>query len=121
MFEQRTTNRFEARAKTYAKKHKNELNAVINNLARLERLLNEGKPLRPPPCGFLKDEGGGVMRISEAGGGGNLAATRLYIYVVEVAEVIYLLSLGDKNTQQEDITECKDLVRQIRGRPKPGG
>lgn len=117
MYDFRRSNRYDTRYKYFAKRHPDELQAVINNLDKLKAILNSGERLNPPPYGFLKSEGGGVYRISESGGGGSLMATRLYIYVDQGSEMIYLLTLGDKNTQQDDIQDSKTIVRGLRSGP----
>lgn len=43
--------------------------------------------------------------------------THLHIYVDEGSEMICLLTLGDKNTPQDDIQDSKTLVRGLKGDP----
>jgi hypothetical protein len=49
-----------------------------------------------------------------------LAATRLYVYPDVEAETLYLLTLGDKSTQADDIQDCKQFVKQIKANPNRG-
>ena len=35
-------------------------------------------------------------------------------------ETLYLLTLGDKSTQEADIQDCKHFVKQMRADPNPG-
>jgi hypothetical protein len=83
-------------------------------------LLGRGTKLRPLPYGFLRDEGLGVLRISESGTAANVAATRLYIYPDVDTEILYVLTIGDKSTQDEDIELCKSFARQIKANPSLG-
>ncbi len=114
------TDEYERRFKRYNKKRKNQLDAVLNNADRFFTLLRSGKPPRPLPCGFLRDEGLGILRVSESGGGSNVAATRLYVYPDATVDILYFLTIGDKATQGDDIRNCKRFVNQIQADPSLG-
>lgn len=120
MLKLRTTDRYETRARRYRKKKTHQLTAVLSNLQTLQAYLESGKRLRPLAFGFLREEGDGVLRISEAGAPSNVAATRLYIYHDAETETLYLLSLGDKSTQSDDIHECRGFAKWIRLNPSVG-
>ena len=49
-----------------------------------------------------------------------MAATRLYVYPDPATETLYLLLLGDKESQREDIQDCKRFVKQIQADPNCG-
>ena len=70
--------------------------------------------------GFLHAEPSGVIAIDQTGGV-KLAATRLYVYLEVETETLYLLTLGDKSTQKDDIKDCKSFVKQIKDDPDDGG
>ena len=57
----------------------------------------------------------GILAIDQKGGGANLQETRLYIYADDVAQIVYLIAIGDKATQDSDVEYSKNFVRQIRG------
>ena len=61
---------------------------------------------------YLRSEGGGVFRIGQTGVP-HAHETRLYIYVVEADKTIYLLNMGDKGSQQEDLKNAKELAERI--------
>ena len=99
------------------KKRRRELAAVLHNLDRYVAALNAGvKPLQLLGAGFVHDERQGVVAMGEEGGGKGLAATRLYVYPDTESQVLHLLSLGDKNTQAEDVKTCHRFVAQLRAR-----
>jgi hypothetical protein len=60
-----------------------------------------------------------VIAIDQTGGH-KLAAMRLYVYPDMVTETLYLLTVGDKSTQEADIQDCKRFVKQIRADPDCG-
>lgn len=112
---------YERRHKRYSKKKLGQLNAILNNLDRFLNVLRAGRKPKPLPYGFLRDEGLGILRISEAGSESKVAATRLYVYPDPDNEILFLLTIGDKSTQSDDIKLCKAYVRKIQADPSLGG
>jgi hypothetical protein len=108
----RRTGEFERCLKWYRKKKPKELESVLNNLDTLVKSMDGGKPLKPFAYGFLSSEPSDVVRIKESGNSG-LAATRLYVYHEVATDTLYLLTIGDKNTQGEDIELGKEFVKEI--------
>lgn len=110
------TDQYERRLKRYEKKKNKrlELAAVLNNLDIFLKSLHAGKKPKPFAYGFLHSEPSDVIAIDQKGSGGNVAATRLYVYADTPSETLYLLTLGDKSTQPGDIEDCKTFVKQIR-------
>lgn len=108
------TDRYKQRYKSFErnKGQRAAFVSVLSNMLKLFNALKLGVPLNQARYGFLKPEGGGVLRIGEAGPR-NVAATRLYVYPDEENEVLFLLSIGDKNTQSRDIKECKGFTKAI--------
>jgi hypothetical protein len=115
------TEEFERRRKKYAKKKKNELASVLNNLDILVASLNLGRKLRPFVHGFMHPEPGGVIAIIQKGGGRSLAETRLYLYAVVERETLWLLTIGDKSSQGDDVKDCERWAEQIRNIPDIDG
>jgi len=101
------------RSREYEKKHRRELAAVLNNLDIFLETLNNGVKPREAKFGFIHPEPIGVLAIDQKRGGPGLAETRLYVYPDETRKVLYLLTLGDKKTQSQDIKNCKGFVPQI--------
>jgi hypothetical protein len=109
-----TTPEYLARNKRYEKKHWRKLAAVLDNLDTFFKTLQNGVKPRQVKFGFIHPEPQGVLAIDQKGGGSNLAQTRLYVYPDEVHEVLYLLTLEDKQTQSIDVEFCKTCVNQLR-------
>ena len=72
--------------------------------------LNAGEKIGGFKLDFFRSEGKGLYRIGQRKGDHE---TRLYVYPDQENEIIYILSIGDKNTQQRDINECKKKIRKI--------
>jgi len=108
------THEYEARQAKFEKKHAAELMAVLLNLKRLQLALDAGAKLLQVKFGFFRSERNGVYRISQQGQGRALKETRLYVHPDEDAQTLYLLTLGDKTTQQDDISFCKRWVERFR-------
>ena len=111
------TEQYERDHKYYEKKHPNELAAVLNNLdAYFNTLKGCGSPLQVK-TGFIHDEPDGIKALDQKGGKKKvkLQQTRLYIYPDAITGTLYLLAIGDKNTQRDNIKVCREFVRTIRG------
>ena len=107
------TDQYERRLKRYHKKKHAQSMAVLNNLDIFLKALNSGKPPKPLIYGFLHGEPSDVIAIDQTGGV-KLAETRLYVYPDRETETLYLLTIGDKQTQAEDIRDCMAFVKQIK-------
>lgn len=100
----------------YEKKHLNELVAVSNNLDTYFETLKEcGNPLQVTG-GFIHKESDGIRAIDQKGGGQKvkLQQMRLYIYPDTNTNTLYLLAIGDKNSQRDDVIFCRSVVKEIR-------
>lgn len=95
------------RFKKYGKKHHNEVVSCTENLEHLEKFLNNGGTLQQAmKFAYFGSEGNDVYRIGQT----RLKSakeTRLYIYAKIVGPEIQVLTIGDKDTQKEDIKNCK--------------
>jgi len=95
------------RFKKYSKKHRNEVVSCTRNLAHLEKFLNDGGTLQQAMTfGYFGSEGNDVYRIGQTGLR-SAKETRLYIYAKITGPEIQVLTIGDKDTQQDDIKNCK--------------
>ena len=106
--------------KQYAKKHPNELAAILRNLQRYLELLNVSKNSKCVQAGYLHSEPGGIIAVDQRGLGANLQQTRLYTYADDEQKTVYLLKIGDKDSQHSDIEYCKDFGAQITRKPSDG-
>ena len=100
------------RRRKFEKKKKRQLAAVDVNLATYFRALEFANPLQIKH-GFVHPEPLGIVAIDQSGGGhGKLAETRLYVYPDTETQLLHLITIGDKNTQAEDIQFAKDYRTQ---------
>lgn len=108
-----TTSKYEKTHKDCAKKHPDELKAVLNNLdTYFTSLKTLGHPLQIK-AGFIHNESRGIKAIDQKGGDQKtkLKQTRLYVYPSYDDKILYLILIGDKNSQKRDIRYCLDFVR----------
>jgi hypothetical protein len=67
-------------------------------------------------AGYIHDEGKGIRAIDQRGGAkGKLRQTRLYLYPDVDSKVLYLVTIGDKNSQKADVKLSADFVVQLKG------
>lgn len=64
--------------------------------------------------GCIHVEPRGVLALDQKGGGKNLAQTRLYLYPDPENETIFLITLGGKDTQPDDLQLCGEFVAKLR-------
>ncbi|NLX25719.1 MAG: hypothetical protein GXY61_07140 [Lentisphaerae bacterium] len=67
---------------------------------------------------FVHPEPEGMVAIDQRGAKvdrkkGKLKAVRLYVYATVINQTLYLLGIGDKDSQKQDIETCRAKVRQI--------
>jgi len=111
-----TTHANARRFKKYAGNHQREHDSVFANLDKVIELLKAGKKIGSFQIGFFRSEGDGVYRIGQTGVPG-AKETRLYIYFDEQNRTCFILGIGDKDSQQDDINEAKQAVKQIKIQP----
>lgn len=101
----------------YEKKHPRELLAVSNNLEIFIDEIERGIPPFAVRKGFIHNESDGIRAISQKGGyGRGLAETRLYIYGDIETNILHLLCIGGKRSQNRDIRYCRaEVVKITRG------
>jgi hypothetical protein len=102
------------RQKYFQKKRARELVATLDNLDTFFKTLQNGVKPGQAKFGFIHPEPLGVLAIDQKGGGKSLAQMRAYVYPDEDEEILHLLTIGDKKTQDDDIQECKNFVAQMR-------
>lgn len=98
------------------KKHEAAAIHALENLNRYFETLQAGtKPLQITGIGIHSEGHGGVIAFDQAGGQPKLHETRLYAYPEVETETMWLITIGDKNTQQRrDIPDCRDFMKKLR-------
>jgi hypothetical protein len=114
MWETEPTTAWEKDEKHYAKKRPKELAAILNNIGRYVKLIAASKNSRAVQAGFLHPEPMGIMAIDQKGGGPNLEETRGYTYADDEKKVLYLITLGNKSSQNSDIELAKVFVTSLK-------
>lgn len=113
---------FESQLKKFSNKHEDEASATLNNLETYLSVLKRTNNVQAANHQkFVRREPDGIVAIDERGGKidskqGKLKATRLYVYAYVDNETVYLLGIGGKDSQKQDIETCRKKVRQIKGR-----
>jgi len=97
----------------YEKRHRREFDACFNNLDKIIKFLNAGLKMGGFQVGFLRSEGRGLYRVGQTGVPG-ARATRLYVYPDVHHAVMYILGIGDKDTQHKDIAAAHIKTDELR-------
>ncbi len=97
--------------------HPREYASLFNNLQKVVRLLDGGAKLGSFQLGFFRSEGEGVYRIGQTAVP-YAKESRLYVMPEETSRTIFLISIGTKETQSEDINSSKEIAREIRKSPR---
>ena len=105
-------------AKWYSKKKLNEFIAVTANLDKyLAALQNVGNPLQIT-ASFIHNEPDGIVALDQKGRKQKvkLQQTRLYIFPHLEEKTLYVLTIGDKRSQSNDINYCRKFVRKLKNK-----
>ena len=99
--------------KRYAKLHRTELASCGDRIEEVIGLLNKGVSFADIRAGFIHNEGQGLFAV------GNVRTpsareSRLYFYLYFSGEELYLLGIGDKDSQQRDIAAHRRTINRIR-------
>lgn len=97
----------------FNKAHPREYASLFNNLNKITGLLNGGQKIGGFHVGFFRSESDGLWRIGQSGVP-HAKESRLYLFPDQDNRIFYLLSVGDKDSQQDDINEAKTLLKKIR-------
>lgn len=121
MWHLRPSKEYEKKASKWPKKHRRELAAVHANLDTFLQSLRAGGKVQQLWFGFLHAEPSGVKAIDQKGGGSGLKQTRLYVYADEATQIIHLITLGGKDSQDNDVRTCTDFVDSLRNEDEQAG
>lgn len=114
-----TSPTFARRLKQFLKARPRELRAALSHVEDLLAELNAGaKPLNVRH-GWWHDERQGLYATDQKGATGKgHVQLRLYVYPETVYEVLWLLTIGEKNTQKRDLQACREMTADLE--PKEG-
>jgi hypothetical protein len=115
MWRQVPTDEFTKRVKRWPKKYRRELGAMLANLQTILSALQAGSKVESLEFGFVHHEPGGVLALDQKGGGAGLKPCRLYTYPHVDEEVLHVITMGDKNSQSEDIKYAKAFADGVKG------
>src|SRR5262249_42670877 len=91
---------------------------VLDNLDTYFKALEAGTNPLQIKHGFMHQEPLGVVAIDQKGGGKDLAQTRLYVYPDTETETLFVITLGDKRSQKNDIATCRAFIHALRQETK---
>ncbi|KAB2674470.1 MAG: hypothetical protein DVB31_01970 [Verrucomicrobia bacterium] len=114
MWQLEPTDQYERDLKWYLKKRPGELAAVLNNLQRYLNQLNAAPNSKAIMAGYLHPEQSGVIAVDQKGGGGNLQETRLYTFADDENKVLHLITIGNKDTQHDDVQQSSGFVKALK-------
>jgi len=99
----------------FAKSRKREFEAVMVNLNTYLTALKMGTNPLQIKYGFVRPERHGVVAIDQSGAHGKgIVPLRLYIYPDVDTQTLFLLTLGDKRSQKNDISYAHEFVNDLR-------
>lgn len=106
---------FERKLKRYVKDRPNEMVFVLRNLNTYETALREGVNPIQILAGyrFVHNERTGIYAVDQKGAAKNATQIRLYVYPHMPTKTLYLLTVGDKSSQQRDIGDCRQMISDI--------
>ena len=112
MYKKEQTDQFNNRFKKFEKQSSDSLKYVLVKLGVLFKALECDGKIESLSYNFLRYERDGVYAVRCSSKGKR--PLRLYIHLHLSSETIYLLTLGDKNTQSDDIRWCASIVKEIK-------
>jgi len=99
--------------KRFRKNHPAEFTSCFTNLGKIKSLLDAGHSIKGFRVGFFRSEGDELYRVGQSGVRG-AKESRLYLHPGEDGKTIYILGIGTKETQQQDIGSAKKLIKKIK-------
>lgn len=114
MWVEQPTEEYQRVLRYYHRKKRRVTEALLFNLAKYLEYLRLGmSPQEAAKFGFVHNEGEDIYAVDQSGGA-KLRESRLYFYIDMEAEVLYTLTIGDKDEQQRDVLACRELKKAIR-------
>jgi hypothetical protein len=98
---------------SFANEHPREYSSLFANLDKILGLLRCGNKIGGFRVNFFRSEGDEVYRIGQTAVA-HAKESRLYVYPDSKECVMYVLAIGDKDSQSRDILEAKSIVSEIK-------
>ncbi len=109
---------FEKKFSQFRKNNKGIDQLLTNNLDTYFNTLKSGSLPINIQAGFIHKEPKGIKAIDQKGGErkgmGTPKQARLYIFPDTDTYILYLITVGDKNSQKSDIKDCVDFVTDLK-------
>jgi hypothetical protein len=102
-----------SRFKKVRKRYPREYVSCFANLDKIVKLLNAGHALGALKIGFFRSEKEGLYRVRQTGVQGS-KEMRLYVFADVDDQVLYVLEIGTKETQRDDLKRAKDVVSRLK-------
>ncbi len=101
--------------KKFAERYPREFESCGANLQRLLNFLNSGFQLSvlAQNLSFFRSEREGLFRIGQSGVK-SAKETRLYVFPHEAGKTVFILDIGTKETQHDDIASARKTIQEIR-------
>jgi hypothetical protein len=107
------TDLYVRRQEEYSKKRPKQLEAVLRNLARYKAMVVYQPIARLISSNFIHAEKKGIVALTEKGLKPKQPPTRLYVYPKQDSKTLYLITIGDKRTQSDDIQDCYQFLETL--------
>jgi hypothetical protein len=109
---------FQRKLRQFRKNNKGLDTLLFDNLDTYFNTLKAGLLPINIKAGFIHKEPNGVKAIDQKGpkkpGMGKPKEARLYIFPDPDTNILHLITIGDKNSQQADITDCRDFFKDLK-------
>ncbi|OGS36021.1 MAG: hypothetical protein A2293_05790 [Elusimicrobia bacterium RIFOXYB2_FULL_49_7] len=106
----------DGKLKRLNKNHPAETKAMLENLDKYLKALNEGANPINIQAGWIHHEPDGIKALDQKGTKGKPAQTRLYIFPAESSRQLHVITAGDKSSQRTDIQESRDYIKPLKER-----
>ena len=113
LWHEEPTDLYLRRKDEFQKKRRAQLIAVLRNLVRYRLMLDEQPIARLISAGFIHPEKRGIVALTQQGFKPQQPPTRLYLYPAQNSKTVYLITIGDKDTQSEDIQDCYAFIQTL--------
>jgi hypothetical protein len=99
----------------FQKNHSREYVSCFSNLYWIIEILNDGQKISKLDHNpsYFRSEGKGLYRIGQTGVVG-AKETRLYVYPDEQDKIMYILAIGTKEGQKDDINNAHRFIKSIK-------